>query len=202
MKIALAGSAGTGRTTIAIRIAESIGHTSLTTLAKTILKEEGFQYGTYQTVEEFLANARLQRRLFDFKQESERNHKNFVTDRSWIDLAAYCIQGMQNRTDFDISTFIEDCRGEVEKYDAIIHIPWGRQPLQFNGTRTINPWFQFIIDSIVCRLANEWQLEMIEVPMNYGNAQTVKWILDAIKVLDPKIVIKPIEESSEFIEEN
>jgi len=197
MKIALAGSAGTGRTTIAIRVAEAIGHVPLTNLAKTILKEEGFRYGTDQTVEEFLATNYRQRRLFQFKQENEAKHSDFVTDRSWIDLAAYCIQGMQSQIDFDMASFIEDCRAEVEKYDVIIHIPWGRQPLQSNGTRTINPWFQFIIDSIIYRMANQWKLEMIEVPVECGNPDAIKWVLESIQLLDPSIIIKPTEEEND-----
>jgi len=204
MKIALAGSAGTGRTTIAKRIASAINYIPLTNLAKSLLKTEGFKYGTEETVEEFLATPSKQLKLFQLKQEKENELENFITDRSWIDLAAYCIQGMQNCTNFDISSFIEDCRIEVEKYDAIIHIPWGRQPLQPNGTRTINPWFQFMIDSIICRLADQWKLQMIEIDNSLTNMDAVQEILTSIKCINPKIKIKKpkIEENINETEQN
>ena len=204
MKIALSGSAGTGRTTIAKRIASAINYNPLTNLAKSLLKDEGFRYGTDETVEEFLATPVRQLKLFQLKQMKESELENFVTDRSWIDLAAYCIQGMQTRTDFDISSFIEDCRTEVEKYDAIIHIPWGRQPLQPNGTRTINPWFQFVIDSIICRLANQWQIQMIEIDGGLANVDAIQEILTSIKCINPNIEIKEPkrEENIDEIEQN
>jgi len=190
MKIALAGSAGTGRTTIAKQIAMSIDHFPLTNLAKSILKVEGFRYGTEETVEEFLATQQRQENLFLCKKEKEDELNHFVTDRSWLDLAAYCIYGMQNNTEFDVYSFVDNCKSEVEKYDVIIHIPWGRQPLQSNGTRTINPWFQFIIDSIICRLAKQWKIQMIEIDPSLGNAEAVKEILMSIKCINPKIKIK------------
>jgi hypothetical protein len=203
MKIALSGSAGTGRTTIAKNVSSHIDFAPITNLAKQILKSEGFRYGTSQTVEEFMATPERQNELFTLKHRAESQYDNFVTDRSWIDLAAYCIQGMQNRQDFDIATFCENCRSEVEKYDAIIHIPWGRQPLQPNGTRTINPWFQFIVDSIICRLANEWKIEMIQIDSGLSNSEVVKEILQTIQCIDPKIEIhepqkrKPLKTSEE-----
>jgi len=202
MKIALAGSAGTGRTTIAKQVALSIDHFPLTNLAKSILRSEGFRYGTEQTVEEFLATKERQVYLYQCKKEKEGELEDFVTDRSWLDLAAYCIYGMQNNTDFDISAFINDCKDEVEKYDAIIHIPWGRQPLQPNGTRTINPWFQFMIDSIICRLANQWKVQMIEIDATLENTEAVSEILTAIKCINPKIEIKSPEAAIENPEED
>jgi len=197
MKIALAGSAGTGRTTIAKQVALSINHFPLTNLAKSILRSEGFKYGTEQTVEEFLATKERQVYLYQRKKEKESELEDFVTDRSWLDLAAYCIYGMQNNTDFDISAFISDCKDEVEKYDAIIHIPWGRQPLQPNGTRTINPWFQFMIDSIICRLANQWKVQMIEIDATLENTEAVNEIFTAIKCINPKIEIKSLKAATE-----
>jgi len=190
MKIALAGSAGTGRTTIAKKVALSIDHFPLTNLAKSILRSEGFRFGTEETVEEFLATKERQIYLYQSKKEKENELENFVTDRSWLDLAAYCIYGMQNNSDFDISAFISDCKAEIDKYDIIIHIPWGRQPLQPNGTRTINPWFQFMIDSIICRLANEWKIQMIEIDSTLGNTEAIDEILTSIQCVNPKIQIK------------
>ena len=109
---------------------------------------------------------------------------------------------MQNNADFDISAFISDCKDEVEKYDTVIHIPWGRQPLQPNGTRTINPWFQFTIDSIICRLANQWKVQMIEIDATLENTEAISEILTTIKCINPKIEIKSPKVAIENPEED
>jgi len=197
MKIALSGSAGTGRSTIAIRLAQSIRHTPLTNLAKGILREQGFKYGTDTTVEKFLATPERQMALYDHKRVVESEHENFVTDRSWVDNAAYAVIGFYENPSFNIASYLDDCRCEVEKYDSIIHIPWGRQPLQPNGTRTINPWFQFMVDSVICKIAELWQIELTTVPEDLTNNECVDWILDFLKVMNSDLEIVNIEDNKE-----
>jgi len=194
MKIALSGSAGTGRSTIAMRLAQSINHTPLTNLAKGILREQGFKYGTDTTVEKFLATAERQMLIYDHKRIVESKHENFVIDRSWIDNAAYAVIGFYENTSFDISSYLDDCKSEVKKYDCIFRIPWGRQPLQSNGTRTINPWLQFVVDSIICRIAYLWQIEIITVPEDLSNNECVDWIQKSLKTMNPDLKIVDIED--------
>jgi hypothetical protein len=196
MKIALSGSAGTGRSTIAIRLAQSIAHSPLTNLAKGILREHGFKYGTDMTVEQFLATPERQRQLYDHKRVVESKYDNFVTDRSWIDNAAYAVVGLHKNMMFDMASYVDDCKSEVEKYDCIIHIPWGRQPLQPNGTRTINPWFQFMVDSVICNMAKLWQVNLTTVPQDLSNKECVEWILKFLKKENSELEIVPIKEEA------
>lgn len=193
MKIALSGSAGTGRSTIAIRLAQSINHVPLTNMAKSILRQQGFKYGTDNTVEKFLATPERQMLLFDHKRIEESKHDDIVADRSWIDHAAYAVIGLHENPAFDIASYVSDCRCEVEKFDSIIHIPWGRQPLQPNGSRTINPWFQFMVDSVICKIAELWQIEITTVPEDLNNNEAVSWILEFLKTLNPNLQILNIE---------
>lgn len=202
MKIALSGSAGTGRSTIAIRLAQSISHTPLINLAKGILREQGFMYGTDTTVEKFLATPERQMMLYDHKRITEAQHENFVSDRSWIDNAAYAVIGFYENPSFDIASYLDDCRCEVEKYDSIIHIPWGRQPLQPNGTRTINPWLQFVVDSVICRIAALWQIELTTVPEDLNNNECVDWILNFLKTVNPELEVIEVEPSEFDIEDS
>ena len=193
MKVALSGSAGTGRSTIAMRLAQSINHTPLTNMAKGILRQEGFKYGTEVTVEKFLATPERQMLLFDHKRIEESKYDNIVTDRSWIDHAAYSVIGLHENYDFDISSYLSDCRCEVEKFDSIIHIPWGRQPLQPNGSRTINPWFQFMVDAVICRIAEMWGIELTTIPEDLNNKEAVDWIVGFLKTIDPNLEIIDLE---------
>ena len=201
MKIALSGSAGTGRTTIARKLSQIVGYPSLTNLAKSILRDDGFKYGMGLTVEQFLCTPDRQGMLAENKRVMESHYDDFVTDRSWLDLAAYCVQGMLEKEKFDISEFLNECQEEVEKYDIIIHIPWGRQPLESNGTRTIDPWFQFIIDSIICRLAMLWDVKLISVPSNLDNNETLEWIVNHLKEMDSDLTFQDIVLNNE-IDEN
>jgi hypothetical protein len=189
MKIALAGSAGTGRTTIARKVAEVVNHPALTNLAKPILKDYGFQYGMGLTVEQFLCTPERQNMLFENKSVMESHYDDFVTDRSWIDLASYAIQGMHEDENFDITSYVKNCQKEALKYDAIVHIPWGRQPLVPDGTRTTNPWFQLIIDSIIFRLAVMWNIDLISLPENLNNEESVKWIVTQLQISYPTLII-------------
>lgn len=192
MKIALCGSAGTGRSTIAIRLAQSINHTPLTNLAKEILKDQEFQYGTNITVEKFLATPERQKKLYNYKCLMESQHENFVIDRSWIDNAAYATIGFYEDNSFDISSYLDDCQCKVSEYDFIFHIPWGRQPLQPNGTRTINPWFQFVVDSVICKIADLWKIKLIQIPDDLNNNESIKWILNFLKKEKPDLKISKI----------
>jgi len=201
MKIALSGSAGTGRTTIARKLSQIVGYPSLTNLAKAILRDDGFKYGMGLPVEQFLCTPDRQGMLAENKRVMESHYDDFVTDRSWLDLAAYCVQGMLEKEKFDISEFLNECQEEVEKYDIIIHIPWGRQPLESNGTRTIDPWFQFIIDSIICRLAMLWDVKLISVPSNLDNNETLEWIVNHLKEMDSDLTFQDIVLNNE-IDEN
>ena len=88
MKIALSGSAGTGRTTIARKLSQIVELPSLTNLAKSILRDDGFKYGMGLTVEQFLCTTDRQRMLVENKRVMESHYEDFVTDRSWLDLAA------------------------------------------------------------------------------------------------------------------
>jgi len=197
MKIALSGSAGTGRTTIARKLSQVIDYPSLTNLAKAVLRDDEFKYGMGLTVEQFLCTPDRQRMLAENKRVVESHYESFVTDRSWLDLAAYCVQGMLEKEKFDISEFLNECQEEVKKYDIIIHIPWGRQPLQPNGTRTIDPWFQLIIDSIIYRLAMLWDIKLISPPSDLDNDDILKWIIGHLKEIDSDLTFKEISINNE-----
>jgi hypothetical protein len=178
LKIALAGSAGTGRTIIAQRLGETLRLPVLTGIARRVLREDQYVYSQSNdvSVEKFLAVPERQLRILKHRLELERKHESFIVDRSWVDQAAYALIELYDRPDFDLTSFLDDCRDEARKFDLTVYVPWGRCPLADNGLRTLNPWYQLIVDSVVFNLIHKWELRHVSLPNNLSVKNAVKFI--------------------------
>jgi hypothetical protein len=111
-------------------------------------------------VEKFLANSQSQEEILNRTIEQQSNQENFVTDRTTIDLAAYTIAELQGNTE-KIEKIVTKCKEMVHNYTHLILCPWKAVPLESNGVRTIDPYYQFIIHSLIFSLIKEWNLNAI-----------------------------------------
>ena len=187
MRVALTGSAGTGRATIAKRLAAHFECEAITNLSRHMLDAEGFQYGQGIKVETFLACQDRPQRLLELKKQKEAGKEAFITDRSWVDFAAYRI--IENNQDPNVSTDIEDAMCMMDNYDAVILVPWNRQPLTVDNVRTINPWYQFMVEAVIKRLLMLYGIEHRHLPIldvNRSVKMCIEYIEGKKKVLQAK----------------
>ncbi len=154
-RIAISGSAGVGKTTLAQRLAASLDLPYL---------EEGMR----RRLEAGLNLHALTRdamrallvELWDEREAEEDDaitrHGGYVSDRCAVDWAAfYLYYGFTNDED-DAGPFIDRMRARAAgAYDTVIVLPWGTLPLQNDGVRSTNRWkqlhFQALLEGMLGR---------------------------------------------------
>ena len=138
-RIALSGSAGTGKTTLGRRLAAHLGVPFL---------EEGMRRRLEQGLQLHRLDPEALRALVEELWEEqlaleEAATGGFVADRSAADYAAFWVHyGMihdRERTE----AWMASTLGRLPRYDRVVLLPWGVLPLQADGVRSTNRWTQF-----------------------------------------------------------
>jgi nicotinamide riboside kinase len=166
MKLALTGSSSSGKTTLimsvlahpllantsvtfcttdARQLLQTLGHHSMDRMSRTEMRE--FQL------------------LYYFKKTLvEEGQDNFVTDRSFVDVAAYWLE----RDAFDLSQTVQtlltaQCRQGARKYDLHVYLPFGIIPFRSDGYRSEDLSLHRRIDTRIKTLLKEWNIKFIEL---------------------------------------
>ncbi len=161
MRIGIVGSAGTGKSTLAIEISKRLDIPFLASkdITLEILNNDGYIHGCGIQVEKFLAQECRQDTILKKTISTQRKEEKFVTDRTVVDLAAYAIAELHCSDPKKVSLIIDKCKKEVGVYTHLIVCPWGLTPLRGNNKRTLNPWYQFIIHSLGLSFLNQCCLD-------------------------------------------
>ena len=164
MRVALTGSSSTGKTTIAqslmgIPWIRDLVSQFVPTDARQLLREMGFSQMDRMTREQLRV---FQRRYFDRKLALESSFGSLITDRSFVDVAAYWLV----RDAFDLPVdqrmpLVQQCRTEAARYDLHIYVPFGQIPFEHDGYRSEHHDLHIAIDSCIQRLLSEWKLKPI-----------------------------------------
>lgn len=145
-RLALSGSAGTGKTTLGRRLAESLGVPFI---------EEGMRRRLEAGLNPFKLGPggyeRLMEELWHEQAAAEDAAQDgFVADRSAFDFAAiwlhYAHLDDPARTEAWMQARLKDGH---ERYDRVFLLPWGAIPLEHDGVRSTDRWVQFRFQSIV-----------------------------------------------------
>lgn len=144
-RIALSGSAGTGKTTLARALAARLDLPYI---------EEGFRERVKRGLKMYKLDERQRRELMRDMWEEQRERElaateGFVSDRSCVDFAAFWLHyDLMDAVD-DTREFMEFMGAEVERVDLILLCPWGVLPLEPDGVRSTNPWLQLRYQSLL-----------------------------------------------------
>jgi nicotinamide riboside kinase len=147
MRLGLVGCAGTGKSGLAEGLASSLNLPYLASKEVTndILRRDGYDYGSGEQVEKFLASYERQIEIFE-RLSKMHSAEAFVTDRTGIDLAAYTILEMEGA--LRVQNHLEKCRELVRRYTHILYCPWTPREIVDNQKRTLDPWYQFTVHSV------------------------------------------------------
>ena len=180
-RLALAGSAGTGKTTLGRALAQRLDVPYIPEGMRERL-EAGLDVhalgpGGFKRL--FLELWQEQMALEDAAIQA---NGGFVCDRSGWDYAAFRLLYRFTKDIDEVAEFYARVRERTALLDRLVVLPWGVIPLQADGIRTANPWTQRLFQSSLEGLVNR------EVPARIAAfmppltelEQRVTWILDLL----------------------
>ncbi|WP_437304473.1 ATP/GTP-binding protein [Sorangium sp. So ce388] len=182
MKIAFTGASSTGKTTLVRSIIaknESQRYFSqfLTADARAILDELGFHSMDDMSRSQLRA---FQLSYFYRKQQIEQNQDNFITDRSFVDVAAYWVL----RDTFDVpeeqARLVLPCSREASKYDIHFYFPYGLINFEPDGYRSNDIIFHQRIDSQILLLLESWRLPYVRI-QTANHEERIKYVLSCLR---------------------
>lgn len=151
MRIAISGSAGTGKSTLAKRLAEETGLPLIGEGMREYLERTGADL--HSLGHEGMRSLVL--RLWEERKEAEeRAGQGFIADRSSFDFAAFWLYYHFAREDEETRGLFQECLRE-ERYDALWVLPWGRIPLLADGIRTPDRYIQLHLQLLLEGLLRE-----------------------------------------------
>ncbi len=156
MKLALSGSAGVGKTTLAKELAVRLNADFI---------EEHYS-GFFDEVGNFVEPpATLRNKIFnvlEYKHNLEHGSNGFVSDRCPVDIFNLWLSRGFARYQDETADLYRKCRAYMKGYDAVVVLPWGQIPLQQveeageNRRRIMNPWTQLHNHSVIAGLLIQW----------------------------------------------
>ena len=170
LRIALSGSAGTGKTTLGRALSEQLQLPFL---------EEGMRARIEAGLQPNELDSDAQESLFEelwaeqatAQVRAAQQHGGYVADRSALDFAAAWLQyttlDRPERTDAWVRARLADSA----EHTHILQLPFGVLPLVGDGVRHADPWFQFRFQALVEALASRAtdSPNLVQVPAKLGS---------------------------------
>jgi len=165
-KIGLIGSAGIGKSSVALEISKDFDLIFLKSkdITRPLLKKYGYDYSSGECVEKFLSKKEIEFEIVDSRtfQESLLTG-GFITDRTTLECFAYSLLSIEKYADDEIATLENMCCENMKNYTHIFYFPYKNGWLEDNGIRTVNTFFQWKIDLIIRGLLDDWGINAITV---------------------------------------
>lgn len=165
LRIAFSGSAGTGKTTAARRLAAELGLPYIPEGMRAYLERGGADL--HALGRDGLRALVL--RLWDEQQDAEaRAVAGCVVDRSAYDFFAFWVYYGYAAEDADTARLLaQTCA--PGRYDAVWLMPWGAFPVEADGVRSSNRWVQLHVHTLI-----EGTLHRAGAPLQHVTALSVE----------------------------
>ncbi|MFI7430581.1 ATP-binding protein [Micromonospora sp. NPDC049836] len=166
MRVAFTGSSSTGKSTLASALmkVESFRRLApryLPSEGREILSELGFTGLDTMTQDQ---TAFYELAYFARKVSRELSADAFLTDRSFVDVAAYWIErDAKGRGAYLESLLVDPCQRLARGYDLHFLLPMGLIPFEEDGRRSSDGQFHARIDACIRRLLDQWCIAYVEV---------------------------------------
>lgn len=177
-RIALSGSAGTGKTTLGKRLAAELG---------VVFIEERMRQRLERGFDLHGLTPEAWRVLMDEDWSAQRAAEEeatggFVSDRSSLDFAAFWLHYALYEDIRSTDAWMERMSADARSYDTILLFPWGSLPLEQDGVRSTNRWtqlrYQTILEGVLERFARPGAV--VRVPDTDDFERRTSFVLAAI----------------------
>jgi hypothetical protein len=166
MKIAFTGTSCTGKTTLSDLLREDpwikahLPH-FITVDARRLLLSHGFQSMDRMFPNELRT---FQAEYLSRKVCIEDNRDNYLTDRSFVDVAAYWIERDAGSLPLsEVEPYVTRCHREVQRYDIHFYFPFGAIKFESDGFRSEDAYFHLRIDLRIQKLLQDWKLKVVKL---------------------------------------
>ena len=161
MRIAIVGSAGVGKTTLATTLSSHLELPLSPDPVRPLLGELNLPAPNRQTDADRLAlcDAVLNRRM-----AFESSHDAFVADRAALDTAVYWLRWCPARAfPSETAALLARARQHMARYTHVLLLPWGALPLEDDRVRTPDPWYQYGMHALTRGVLADWGVPYVEV---------------------------------------
>lgn len=179
IRLAISGSAGTGKTTLAMDLA---GRLELPYLEEGFRKrrEAGLDLHNLSPTE---TRALLTELYEEAIGEVKACGEGFVQDRCPLDFLAFWLHyGFWSEQE-ESHELYSRAQADLKFYDTIIVLPWGAIELEFDGIRSTNRWlqlkYQSLFEGLAHRLAPDNKLLWMPVEIK-GKAERLAFVLGTL----------------------
>ncbi|MEO0649081.1 MAG: AAA family ATPase [Planctomycetota bacterium] len=178
-RIALSGSAGTGKTTLGRALGEALGLPYV---------DEGMR----ERIARGLQPARLtQEQYEDLIVELWEEQQallstlgeGFVADRSACDFAAFWLHYGSLHDRARTESVMARILDSANDYDRVVLLPWGVVPIESDGVRSTDRWLQFRFQALVEGLHERYtpSERLLRVPADVDGVEARRaWVLDRL----------------------
>ncbi len=184
-RLALSGSAGTGKTTLGRRLAEELGVPYIPEGMRARIEGGLSLHG--------LGLRRLRALVLELWAEqcaaedaALASAGGFVADRSPVDFAAFWLTYRFTDDREATAAFFADVFARARRLDHVVLLPWGVLPLVPDGVRASNPWiqrhYQATLEGLLFRELRPPLLAVMP-PLRELDAR-VAWVLDLLEQSD------------------
>jgi broad specificity phosphatase PhoE/nicotinamide riboside kinase len=182
-RIALSGSAGTGKTTLARALAAHWGVPYLDEGMRRRL-EGGLDLHSLSPEGFRALNLELRDEQAMRERAALRSHGGFVSDRSALDYAAFWLVYRFVDDEEVTEQVMQAAAEQAAGYDAVVLLPWGVLPLHDDGVRSTNRWrqrhFQATVEGLLRREVEPGRL--LEMPALRNLEDRIDWTLARVRV--------------------
>ena len=152
MRLAISGSAGTGKSSLAMALAKSL---KLPYLEENFRRrrENGLVFENLSCTDQSLLILELYTEAIE---QAAQHPTGFVQDRCPIDFLAFWLHYGFWSEETPSATFFKRAQKDLSYYDRIIILPWGVFDIEDDGVRSTNCWlqlkFQSLLEGLIHRL--------------------------------------------------
>jgi nicotinamide riboside kinase len=163
MRIAIVGSSGTGKSTLAEALARDQSLPLSVDPVRLLLQES--RYRSHRDLDDD-ARLSLAERVLDVRLSFEASQESFVADRSVIDSAVFWLYwaGRTPPAHERSMQLLTTCQQAARSYTRVFLLPWGVIPLQDDGVRTQNAVYQKAMHCLLLGVLNDWAVPYTTVP--------------------------------------